>query len=89
LSAASYSFTLFAAGASIPLLPFVIATHASAVVASATVSVLALFVIGLLTSFFNRRSLMFSGLRQVGIGTAAAAVTFAIGRGAAALMGGN
>jgi len=87
LSAASYSFALFAAGACVPLLPFLIAPPASAVLASATVSLLALFVVGLLTSFFNRRSLLFSGLRQVGIGAAAAAVTYAIGRGAAALMG--
>jgi len=89
LSAASYSFALFAVGASIPLLPFLIAARTSAVVASAAASVLALFVIGLLTSFFNRRSPLFSGLRQVGIGASAAAVTYAIGRGAAALMSGN
>jgi VIT1/CCC1 family predicted Fe2+/Mn2+ transporter len=87
LSAASYSFALFAAGACIPLLPFLIATRTSAIIASAAVSVLALFAIGMLTSFFNRRSPLFSGLRQVGIGTAAAAVTYAIGRGAAALIG--
>lgn len=79
--------TLFATGACIPLLPFLIAARASAVVASFAVSLLALFLIGLLTSFFNRRSLVFSGLRQVGIGAAAAALTDAIGRGAAALMG--
>jgi VIT1/CCC1 family predicted Fe2+/Mn2+ transporter len=87
LSAASYSFVLFAAGAFIPLLPFLVSARASAVIISAAVSVLALFLIGLLTSFFNRRSPLFSGLRQVGIGSAAAAVTYAIGRGAAALMG--
>ena len=87
LSAASYSFVLFATGACIPLLPFLIASRASAVVASFTVSLLALFLIGLLTSFFNRRSLLFSGLRQVGIGAAAAALTYAIGRGTAAWMG--
>jgi VIT1/CCC1 family predicted Fe2+/Mn2+ transporter len=87
LSAATYSFALFATGASIPLLPFLIATPASAVVVSVAVSLLALFVVGLLTSFFNRRSLLFSGLRQVGIGAAAAALTYAIGRGTAALMG--
>jgi VIT1/CCC1 family predicted Fe2+/Mn2+ transporter len=87
VSAAAYSFALFATGASIPLLPFLIATPARAVVASVAVSLLALFVVGLLTSFFNRRSLLFSGLRQVGIGAAAAALTYAIGRGTAALMG--
>jgi VIT1/CCC1 family predicted Fe2+/Mn2+ transporter len=87
LSAASYSFVLFATGACIPLLPFLFATRTSALIASAALSLLALFAIGLLTSFFNRRSPLFSGLRQVGIGAAAAAVTYAIGRGAAALMG--
>ena len=87
LSAATYSFVLFAIGACIPLLPFLVATPATALVASVVVSLLALFVIGLLTSFFNRRSLLLSGLRQVGIGAAAAALTYAIGRGAAALMG--
>jgi len=51
------------------------------------VSLLALFLIGLLTAFFNRRWLVFSGLRQVGIAAAAAALTYAIGWGAAALMG--
>jgi vacuolar iron transporter family protein len=86
-SAASYSFALFAAGACIPLLPFLITTRTNAVVASAALSVLALFVIGLLTSFFNRRPPLFSALRQVGIGAAAAAVTYAVGRGAAALIG--
>src|SRR5215472_2483973 len=87
LSAATYSFVLFATGACIPLLPFLITTRANAVVASAVVSVLALFMIGLLTSFFNRRPPLFSALRQVGIGAAAAAVTYAVGRGAAALIG--
>jgi VIT1/CCC1 family predicted Fe2+/Mn2+ transporter len=87
LSAASYSFALFAAGACIPLLPFLIVTPARAAVTSAAASLLALFIIGLLTSFFNRRSLLFSGIRQVGIGAAAAAVTYAIGRGVAALTG--
>jgi len=79
-SAAAYSFLLFAIGAIVPLLPFFFASSGSGVVASITLSLTALFILGLLTSFFNARSPMFSGFRQVGIGAAAAAVTFIVGR---------
>jgi len=51
------------AARTIPMKPgsrhFLIAARASAVVAIFAVSLLALFLIGLLTSFFNRRSLVF------------------------------
>ena len=78
-SAAAYSFLLFALGASVPLLPFLFASG-RAIAASITLSLVALFAVGLLTSFFNGRSPIFSGLRQVGVGAAAAAVTYAAGR---------
>ena len=78
-SAAAYSFFLFSIGAIIPLLPFFFASAASGIAASITVSLSALFILGLLTSFFNGRSPMFSGFRQVGIGAAAAALTFIVG----------
>jgi len=78
-SAAAYSFLLFALGASVPLLPFLFASG-RAIAASITLSLVALFAVGLLTSFFNGRSPIFSGLRQVGVGAAAAAVTYAVGR---------
>lgn len=86
-SAAAYSFLLFALGASIPLLPFLIASAARAIAASITLSLLALFAVGLLSSFFNGRSPIFSGLRQVGVGAAAAAVTYAAGRLVGAAIG--
>jgi VIT1/CCC1 family predicted Fe2+/Mn2+ transporter len=79
-SAAAFSFSLFALGASVPLLPFLVASPAVAVIASIVSSLTVLFVIGVLTSFFNRRSALFSGLRQIGIGAAAAALTYAAGR---------
>jgi vacuolar iron transporter family protein len=78
--AAAYSFVLFALGALVPLLPFVWLTRlAQAMVASAGLALLALFVIGVMTSFFNGRSPWFSGTRQVVIGTVAAAVTYGVG----------
>jgi VIT1/CCC1 family predicted Fe2+/Mn2+ transporter len=87
-SAAMYSFCLFAVGALIPLLPFFVASSsAAAITASVCLSLAALFTLGLMTSFFNGRSPTFSGLRQVGIGAAAATVTYLAGRVFGAVVG--
>jgi vacuolar iron transporter family protein len=79
-SAAAVSFALFAAGAFVPLMPFLFATSATAVIASIACALSTLLTLGLVTSFFNGRSPLFAGLRQVIIGAAAAAVTYAAGR---------
>ena len=79
-SAAAYSFALFAIGACVPLLPFLFSSSQKAILASVALSLLALLALGLLTSFFNGRSAWFSGLRQIAIGAAAAAVTYGAGR---------
>ena len=80
-SAAAYSFALFAVGALVPLLPFLaLAPATPALLGCALASLAALFVLGVLTSFFNARSPWYSGLRQIGIGAAAAAVTYAAGQ---------
>jgi vacuolar iron transporter family protein len=86
-SAATFSFALFAAGALVPLLPAGLLPAAWRIAGSIALSVIALFVIGLATSLFNARSALFSGLRQVVIGVAAAAVTFLAGRIFGALRG--
>lgn len=87
-SAAAYSFFLFAFGALIPLLPFFVApSSTAAIAASVCLSLAALFALGLMTSFFNGRSPVFSGLRQVGIGAAAALVTYLAGRIFGAVVG--
>ena len=52
----------------------------TAVIASIAVSTLALFVIGAGITLLTGRRLLFSGLRQVLIGLAAAGVTYGIGR---------
>jgi len=86
ISAAGYSFVLFAIGALVPLLPFFFMSRASGTAGCVVVSLLALFALGLLTSFFNGRSPLYSGLRQVVIGAAAAALTFAVGRVVGAVL---
>lgn len=87
-SAASLSFLLFALGALVPLLPFCILPVSLRIPGSITLSLGALFALGLATSFFNARSAMYSGLRQVLIGTAAAGVTYVVGHAFGALARG-
>jgi VIT1/CCC1 family predicted Fe2+/Mn2+ transporter len=86
-SAALFSFVLFALGALVPLLPFGVLPAALRIAGTIAASVAALFVLGLATSLFNARSPLFSGLRQVIIGSAAAAVTYLIGQAFSALAG--
>lgn len=78
--AAITSFVLFAIGAVVPVTPFILWTGMAAVVASLVASTLALFVIGAGITLLTGRSVLFSGMRQVLIGLAAAGLTFAIGR---------
>ena len=77
--AAGTSFVLFATGAIIPVLPFLIGAGAGAIVASAVMSGVALFALGAAITLLTGRHPLFAGLRQVGFGMAAAAITFGIG----------
>jgi VIT1/CCC1 family predicted Fe2+/Mn2+ transporter len=79
-SAAATSFLLFAAGACVPLLPFVWMSAPRVIWLCVTLSAAALAIIGGLTSLFNGRSPAFSAGRQVAFGCAAAAVTYGVGR---------
>lgn len=87
-TAAAWSFLLFALGALLPLLPVCTLPVALRVPGSIAFSVGGLFVLGLATSLFNARSALFSGLRQITIGVAAAAVTYTAGRLFGALASG-
>jgi VIT1/CCC1 family predicted Fe2+/Mn2+ transporter len=78
-SAAGFSFLLFAVGALIPVLPFFFAGGATGMAWSAGLSVLALAAIGLATSLFSGRGPVYSVVRQILIGAAAAAVTYGTG----------
>jgi vacuolar iron transporter family protein len=78
--AAASSFIAFAAGAVIPVIPYLLLSGNIAFITSAVVCGTALFVLGGLVSIFTGRSLLFSGFRMLGIGVLAAAVTYFIGR---------
>ena len=77
--AAISSCIAFAAGAFVPLLPFLLTSGVTAFVAAAILSAAALFLVGAGVSLFTGRSVLFSGSRQVAIGALAAAVTYAVG----------
>jgi VIT1/CCC1 family predicted Fe2+/Mn2+ transporter len=79
-SAAASSFFVFMLGAIFPVAPFFFLGGAAAVIASLGVSAAALYAIGAATSIFTGRSAVFSGLRQVAIGLAAASLTYGLGR---------
>jgi VIT1/CCC1 family predicted Fe2+/Mn2+ transporter/rubrerythrin len=73
------SFLAFAIGAVIPVIPYLFGSGMAAFMVSLVVSLAALFVVGAMVSLLTGRSLLFSGLRQMGLGAAAAGVTFAVG----------
>jgi vacuolar iron transporter family protein len=78
--AASSSFAAFAAGALLPLIPYVVASGTRAAVLSAMVSGLALAAVGASTALLTGRSMPAGAFRMVFLGGLAAAVTFGIGR---------
>lgn len=77
--AAIYSFILFSIGAIIPVIPFMFTNGFTAIVFSASLSAVGLFLIGAAITLFTGKNVWYSGLRQVLFGLAAAAVTFGIG----------
>lgn len=78
-AAAASSFIVFSVGAIVPVLPFVFTRSELAVAASLTLSAVALFMVGAVTSLFTGRGGLFSGARQLGFGLAAGAVTYGAG----------
>jgi len=80
--AATASFLSFAAGAAVPLLPF-LADMAGrrALVATAALTLIALFAVGLALSLFTGRQALRGALRMVLIGGGAGLVAFWVGRG--------
>lgn len=78
--AAITSFLLFATGAIVPIVPFIVAAGSAAVVASLALSAVALFAIGAAITIFTGVPVLRSGGRQLVLGLGAAGLTFAIGR---------
>jgi vacuolar iron transporter family protein len=79
VGAAASSFVTFAAGAAVPLLPFVFTSGTGAALTSVAVSGLALFGVGAGLSLLTGRGPWLSAIRQLLVGAVAAAVTFAVG----------
>ena len=77
--AAFGSFVAFALGALVPVLPYLFMAGGLAFFAALGLSLVALFAVGAGVSLLTGRGTLFSGLRQVGIGAAAAAITYVVG----------
>jgi VIT1/CCC1 family predicted Fe2+/Mn2+ transporter/rubrerythrin len=86
--AAGGSFAAFCLGAVVPVIPYFFGGGALIFMTSFVVSLAALFLVGALVSLLTGRSLLFSGFRQVGLGAAAATVTYLVGRVIGASVGG-
>ncbi|HET6380739.1 MAG TPA: VIT1/CCC1 transporter family protein [candidate division Zixibacteria bacterium] len=77
--AAIASFSLFAGGAIIPVIPFLFGSGPETVATSTVLSGLALFGIGAGITVVTGQAPVRSGLRQLAFGLAAAAITFGVG----------
>jgi VIT1/CCC1 family predicted Fe2+/Mn2+ transporter len=86
--AAITSFCLFAAGAIIPVLPFLFLSGPAAVGVSVAVSAISLFLIGAAITLLTGRSVWYSGMRQLVIGLTAAALVYGVGRLLGVTLGG-
>ena len=78
--AALSSFMAFAAGAIIPLLPFLFAKGQHAFIIAIGLTCVALFTVGAALSLFTGRNAWLGGLRMLAIGVAAGAGTYVIGK---------
>lgn len=79
-AAAGSSFLLFAVGAIFPVIPFFWLGGNAAVLVSLALSGVALALIGTATSLFTGRNIVYTSLRSLVLGFAAAAITYGVGR---------
>ena len=77
--AALSSFAAFAAGAAIPLAPFLLGASGAPAIAAALAAA-ALFAVGAAMSLFSGRNAAVGGIRMVAIGALAAGATFIVGK---------
>jgi VIT1/CCC1 family predicted Fe2+/Mn2+ transporter len=78
--AAMGSFAAFAAGAAVPVVPYFFGGGPVIFALSLGVGLAAMFAVGAGVSLLTGKSALYSGIRQVVIGAAAAGVTFLVGR---------
>lgn len=86
-AAALASFAAFAAGAVVPLLPYLLFSGATALAGTVAASAISLFGVGATLSLFTGRRAWQGGLRMLAIGAAAGAATWAIGRALGVALG--
>ena len=79
VAAGASSFLSFSVGALVPVVPYLVTTGAAAFWAALLLSLAALFAVGAGVSTLTHRPALLMGIRQAGLGLAAAAVTYAIG----------
>jgi vacuolar iron transporter family protein len=86
--AALSSFVTFAAGAAVPLIPFLLQQRAArAIIAAVLLTAAALFTVGLGLSLFTGRQALRSALRMLLIGGAAGLVSFLVGHALGVAIG--
>ena len=75
------SFSAFAAGALVPILPYLLGARGwTGVILSAALTALALIITGFLLSFLTGRNAVYTAGRMLLVGGLASAVTFIVGR---------
>lgn len=79
LQAAASSFVMFAIGAFIPLLPWLITSGSRATLWSVALGAVAALMVGAALAYFTGRSWLWSASRQLLISGVAAAVTYGVG----------
>jgi VIT1/CCC1 family predicted Fe2+/Mn2+ transporter len=85
--AAVSSFVSFAAGAVLPLLPFLLNLGQHALLIAIAITAISLFGVGALLSLYTGRNALYSGGRMLVLGAVAGGVTFWIGRLAGITLG--
>jgi VIT1/CCC1 family predicted Fe2+/Mn2+ transporter len=78
--AAVTSFLTFTVGAILPVIPWLFTSGVVGVGASAVASGIGLFLTGAFITLYTGRGVVFSGMRMLAFGLAAAVITFSIGR---------
>ncbi len=77
--AAFSSFVLFAIGAILPVIPWLITSGSTALVSSIVLGACGLFILGAAVTLWTGLNALYSGLRMLVFGLAASGITYAIG----------
>jgi len=80
MGAATSSFGMFAVGAMVPIVPFLLTSGTPAVVISSTLAGAVLAGVGGFVGFLSGTSIWRSALRMLGLAALAAGITYAVGR---------